>query len=99
MILEHAILRVRSGQSGEFERAMAKARSLIAAQPGFQSIEVRPSSDDPECYLLLVQWDRIESHRERFRQSDDYQQWRVLLHGFYDPMPNVNYFGPSIFDD
>lgn len=99
MILEHAILCVRPGQSGEFEQAMAKARPLIAAQPGFQSIEIRPSSDDPERYLLLVIWDRIESHRELFRQSDDYQQWRALLHAFYDPMPVINYYGPSIFYD
>ncbi len=99
MILEHAILCVRPGQSGDFERVMLKARVLIERQPGFQSIEVRPSSDGSERYLLLVQWDRIESHRERFRQSDDYQQWRGLLHEFYDPMPEVNYFGPSIFHD
>lgn len=99
MIVEHAILQVRPGQSAKFEAAMAKARSLIAAQSGFQSIEVRPSSDDPTRYLLLVQWDRIESHRERFRQSDDYQQWRILLHDFYNPMPVVNYYGPSIFHD
>jgi hypothetical protein len=48
---------------------------------------------------LLIKWDRIESHRERFRQSDDYQQWRILLHDFYDPMPVVNYYGRSIFHD
>ncbi|AMO70449.1 antibiotic biosynthesis monooxygenase family protein [Sphingorhabdus sp. M41] len=99
MIVEHAILQVRPGQSVEFERAMAKARPLIESQSGFQSIEVRPSTDDPDRYLLLVQWDRIESHREQFRQSGDYQQWRNLLHDFYDPMPVVNYYGSSIFHD
>tara|TARA_R110000824_G_scaffold64650_7_gene168893 strand:+ start:932 stop:1231 length:300 start_codon:yes stop_codon:yes gene_type:complete len=99
MIVEHAILQVRPGQSDKFELAMAKARPLIAAQPGFQSIEVRPSSDDPERYLLLVQWDGIESHRDGFRQSEVYQQWRILLHDFYDPMPVVNYYGSSIFHD
>tara|TARA_R110000824_G_scaffold4308_9_gene20727 strand:- start:6450 stop:6749 length:300 start_codon:yes stop_codon:yes gene_type:complete len=99
VILEHAILQVRPGQSESFEAAMAKARTLIQFQPGFHSIEVRPSSDDPERYLLLVQWDRIESHRERFRQSGAYQQWRILLHDFYDPMPVVNYYGRSIFHD
>ncbi|CAO1649645.1 antibiotic biosynthesis monooxygenase family protein [Parasphingorhabdus sp. NYA22] len=99
MILEHAILQVRPGQAENFEAAMAKARPLVARQPGFQSIEVRPSSDDPTRYLLLINWDRIESHRERFRQSDDYQQWRILLHDFYDPMPVVNYYGRSIFHD
>jgi heme-degrading monooxygenase HmoA len=99
VILEHAILEVRPGQSESFEAAMAKARPLVARQPGFKSIELRPSSDDPHRYLLLIKWDRIESHRERFRQSDDYQQWRILLHDFYDPMPVVNYYGRSIFHD
>ena len=99
MIVEHAILQVRPGQSGEFEAAMAKARPLVAEQPGFQSIEIRPSSDDPDRYLLLIKWDQIESHRDGFRQSAEYQQWRILLHDFYDPMPVVNYYGPSIFHD
>ncbi len=99
MIVEHAILHVRTEQSVAFETAMAKARSLIAGQPGFQSIEVRPSCDDPEIYLLLIEWDQIESHRDGFRQSAEYQHWHLLLHHFYEPMPSVNYFGPSIFHD
>ena len=96
MIVEHAILQVRPGQSAAFAAAMAKARPLVAVQPGFQSIELRPSSDDPGSYLLLIKWDRIESHRDGFRQSPEYQQWRALLHHFYDSMPVVNYYGPSI---
>jgi heme-degrading monooxygenase HmoA len=99
MIVEHAILQVRHGQGAAFEAAMAQARPLVAAQPGFQSIEVRKSDDDPELYLLLIIWDRIESHRDGFRRSPEYQQWRTLLHPFYDPMPVVHYYGRSIFDD
>jgi len=99
MIVEHAILQVRRGQSAVFAAAMAKARPLVAVQPGFQSIEVRPSSDEADRYLLLIVWDRIESHRDGFRQSAEYQQWRALLHPFYDPMPVVNYYGRCIFDD
>ncbi|MBQ0772327.1 MAG: antibiotic biosynthesis monooxygenase [Sphingomonadales bacterium] len=96
MIVEHAILQVRPGQSAAFEAAMVEARPLIAIQPGFRSIEVRKSDDDPEQYLLLVVWDNIESHRDGFRKSTEYQHWRALLHPFYDPMPVVNYYGRSI---
>ncbi|WP_373489724.1 antibiotic biosynthesis monooxygenase [Parasphingorhabdus sp.] len=99
MIVEHAVLRVRPGQAAAFETAMAKARPLVTVQQGFLSIEVRPSCDDPEIYLLLIGWDRIESHRDGFRQSPDYPHWRALLHHFYDPMPVVNYYGRSIFHD
>jgi heme-degrading monooxygenase HmoA len=99
MIVEHVLLQVRPGQAEAFEAAMAKARPLVTVQPGFQSIEVRPSCDDSELYLLLIEWDKIESHRDGFRRSAEYQQWCLLLHHFYDPMPFVNYYGPSIFHD
>jgi heme-degrading monooxygenase HmoA len=98
MILEHALLHVRPGEEQAFETAMRAARPLIAASPGFQAIEVRPAVDRPGLYLLLVTWTDIASHRDGFRRSDRYETWRNLLHGFYDPMPEITYFAGSIID-
>ena len=96
MILEHALLQVRIGQEAAFEAAMATAKPLIAASPGFQGMEVRPAVEKSGLYLLVVRWDSIAHHRKGFRTSDRYQDWRALLHGFYDPMPTVDYFGESL---
>jgi heme-degrading monooxygenase HmoA len=92
MIIEHALLQVRAGEETAFEAALAQAKPLIAASPGFQGIEVRPAAETPGLYLLLVRWDSIADHRDGFRKSDRYEQWRALLHRFYDPMPTVDYF-------
>jgi heme-degrading monooxygenase HmoA len=96
MIVEHAVLEVKPGRGAEFEAAMRGARALIAASPGFQSIEVRPAAETPDRYLLSVVWIDIAAHREGFRMSDRYAEWKRLLHGFYEPMPRVEYFGESI---
>lgn len=96
MILESAILNVRAGQSEAFEAAMAQARPLIAATPGFQGLEVRPCLERSGSYLLLVRWDKLEDHTEGFRKSDRYEKWRALLHHFYDPFPTVEHFTDSI---
>jgi heme-degrading monooxygenase HmoA len=93
MILEHALLQVRPGQEAAFEAALAKAKPIISVSPGFQGIEVRRGCEAPGLYLLIVHWDTIADHRDGFRKSDRYQQWRALLHPFYDPMPTVTYFG------
>lgn len=93
MILEHALLQVVPGQEAAFEAAMAEAKPLIAASPGFHGIEIHPPAEPPGPYLLLVRWESIAHHRDGFRTSDRYQQWRALLHRFYDPMPEVRYFG------
>ena len=96
MIIEHALLQVRSGEELAFEAAMAEAKPLIAAAPGFLGIVVRPSAEFAGTYLLLVRWQSIAHHRDGFRMSDRYQAWRDLLHRFYDPMPSVSYFGDPL---
>lgn len=92
MIIEHALLQVRAGDEAAFEAAMVQAKPLVAVSPGFQGIEVRPAVEKPGLYLLLVSWNSIADHREGFRKSDRYEQWRALLHPFYDPMPSIDYF-------
>jgi heme-degrading monooxygenase HmoA len=93
MIIEHALLQVRTGEEAAFEAAMAEAKPLIAASLGFLGIEVRRAVEQPGLYLLLVQWESIDAHRDGFRKSDRYGKWSGLLHRFYHPMPRVDYFG------
>ena len=96
MILEAVILTVRPGEDTAFSAALAKARPLIAASLGFRGIEVRPCLEQPRRYLLLVWWERLTDHTEGFRGSERYQEWKSLLHHFFDPFPIVEHFGPSI---
>ncbi len=92
MILEHAVLNVRPGQQAEFEAAYAVARPLIAGAGGCRSVRVERCLETPGRYLLLVEWDSLEDHTEGFRGSDAFQEWRRLLHHFYDPAPVVEHF-------
>jgi heme-degrading monooxygenase HmoA len=96
VILEVAILNVRPGQEDAFEAAMRVARPLIAATPGFEDIEVRRCIEQPSRYLLLVNWQTLESHTVGFRQSDRYQEWRKCLHHFYDPFPVVEHYQDGV---
>lgn len=92
MILEHALLPVRPGQEDDFDAAFAQARTIIASMPGFRSLTLSRCLEHPSTYLLLVAWDTLEDHTEGFRGSPEYQQWRQLLHHFYDPVPTVTHF-------
>jgi heme-degrading monooxygenase HmoA len=96
MILETALLNIRPGQEAAFAAAMAEAKPLILASRGFNSIELRPCIEQAGRYLLLVSWDSLEDHIEGFRGSENYRQWKALLHHFYDPFPVVEHFAESI---
>jgi heme-degrading monooxygenase HmoA len=92
MILEVAILDIRQGQSEQFEAAFEKAQLILAASGGYRRHELQRSADRDARYLLLVWWDSIESHTVGFRGSPQYQEWKRLLHHFYDPFPHVEHY-------
>lgn len=92
MILEHALLPVVPGREAEFEEAFGRAKAIISAMPGFGGLTLSRCLERPETYLLLVHWERLEDHTEGFRGSADYQDWRALLHHFYDPFPVVEHY-------
>lgn len=92
MVLEVAILDVKTGQNGEFEAAFQQAAPLIASIPGYVSHELQKCLEQPQRYILLVQWQTLEAHTIGFRQSAQYQEWKRLLHHFYDPFPTVEHY-------
>ncbi|MGY1729113.1 antibiotic biosynthesis monooxygenase family protein [Geodermatophilus sp. SYSU D01062] len=92
MVLEHALLPVRPGREDAFEAAFARARPIVEASPGFRFLRLSRCLERPGTYLLLVEWNRLEDHTEGFRGSAAYQEWKALLHSFYDPFPVVEHF-------
>jgi heme-degrading monooxygenase HmoA len=92
MILEVAILNVRQEQATEFEKAFAVAKNIIFLMPGYISHEIHRCIEVENKYLLLVRWQRLEDHTEGFRKSAEYQEWKRLLHHFYEPFPIVEHF-------
>ena len=92
MILEVAQLRIRAGQAEAFESAFREAQALISAMPGYISHELHRCLERPDEYVLLVRWETVEAHEIGFRRSPEYQEWKALLHHFYDPFPAVLHF-------
>jgi heme-degrading monooxygenase HmoA len=92
MILEVAILDVIPGREAEFETAFSQAQSIISSMKGYRGHELKHCVETPSRYILLVNWDKLEDHTKGFRQSDQYQEWKALLHHFYDPFPTVEHY-------
>jgi len=92
MILEAAILDVIPGREAEFESAFAQASSIIASMDGYIAHQLQHCMEAPNRYLLLVQWETLDAHTVGFRSSPEYQEWKKLLHHFYDPFPTVEHY-------
>tara|TARA_R100000908_G_C3706753_1_gene114995 strand:- start:520 stop:810 length:291 start_codon:yes stop_codon:yes gene_type:complete len=87
-----AILDVKPNQTEEFEAAFKEAQTIIMSMKGYQSHQLQRCLENSNRYILLVNWEKLEDHTIGFRGSEQYQQWRSLLHHFYDPFPTVEHF-------
>ncbi|MBD3880653.1 antibiotic biosynthesis monooxygenase [Phormidium tenue FACHB-886] len=92
MILEVAILNIKPGSSAEFEANFQTASPLIASIPGYIAHQLQRCLETADRYILLVQWQQLQDHTIGFRQSAAYQEWRSLLHHFYEPFPTVEHY-------
>ncbi len=92
MILEVAVLNVIPGLEDDFLEAFSKAKGIISSMAGFISLQLKKCIEHNSQFILLVEWEKLTDHTEGFRQSKEYQQWKALLHHFYDPFPTVEHY-------
>jgi heme-degrading monooxygenase HmoA len=92
VILEVAILNVRPGMTAAFEAAFREASLIISAMPGYVSHQLQRCIEAPSRYVLLVNWQTLGAHTVGFRGSPEYQDWKRMLHHFYDPFPTVEHY-------
>jgi heme-degrading monooxygenase HmoA len=96
MILEVAILNVIRDQKAAFEAAFHRAAPILTNATGYISHELRRCLEHTNQYILLVKWQTLEDHTIGFRGSPEYQEWKALLHHFYDPFPTVEHYSTPL---
>ena len=92
MILESVILFVKPNQAAEFENNFRLASAIICKMNGYIEHELQKCIEVENKYLLLIKWESLEDHTIGFRNSAEYQEWKKLLHHFYEPFPIVEHF-------
>jgi heme-degrading monooxygenase HmoA len=92
MILEVAILNVIPGQEDEFLKAFSQAQGIISKMAGYHSHQLKICIEHTSQFILLVEWEKLTDHIVGFRASKKYQEWKTLLHHFYDPFPTVEHY-------
>ena len=95
MVLEVAVLQIKEGLSGQFEQAFARAEKIISSMKGYISHEILKCVGKEDQFILLVRWETLEDHEVGFRKSPEYQEWKKLLHHFYNPFPVVEHYSKS----
>ena len=92
MILEVAVLDVKNGLEIDFEKDFTLASQYISAAIGYKRHSLQKCMERSSRYILLVNWENLESHEVGFRKSTENEKWKALLHKYYVPFPTVEHY-------
>jgi heme-degrading monooxygenase HmoA len=91
MIFEMAQIEIKPGMESAFEHGVAQATPLFQRARGCHGLQLLKSIEQPSRYTLMVTWETLEDHTVHFRESQDFQEWRRLVGGFFAGPPQVGY--------
>lgn len=92
MILEAIVLQIKPNQNQAFEHNFKQASEIINKAKGYIAHELHHCLENPNQYILLIKWKTYDNHMVDFRNSADFEEWRKLLHDFYEPKPQVFHY-------
>ncbi len=91
MIREIAGYEVLPGTETAFEAAALNSLSLIERSPGCLHAELHRRVEEPQQYLLLVDWATTEHHTQLFRGSEQFTRWREAIGQYLAGPPKVGH--------
>jgi len=92
MVLEVALINVTRGREADFAAAYAEARKTLVTTPGCRSVRMTRGIESPSKFVLLVEWDSVDSHEQNFRATERFRTWRGLIGPYFDGPPVVEHF-------
>lgn len=97
MILEAIVLNIKPDQNLAYEQNFKQASEILKRAKGYISHELHHCMENNQQYLLLIRWETYDNHMVDFRNSEDFLEWRKLLHDFYEPKPTVFHYNTIEF--
>lgn len=92
MVLEIAQYTAQPGKADDFQAGLRKGLEIIRKAKGCLSATPRRQIEDPDKFVVTIEWETLEDHTVGFRGSPQFAEYRSHLAGLYiDPIVALHY--------
>jgi heme-degrading monooxygenase HmoA len=92
MVVEIALLKAKKGAGDSLRDGLRTAQAVIARAAGYRRSEFHRGIEEPDTFLLRIEWDFLEAHMRDFRQGPLLAEWRGHFVAFLDGPPSVTHY-------
>lgn len=83
MVLEIAQYTAQPGKAEEFQAGLLRGIEIIRQAKGCVSASPRRQIEDPEKFIVMIEWETLEDHTVGFRGSPQFLEYRSHLAGLF----------------
>jgi heme-degrading monooxygenase HmoA len=91
-VVEIALLKARPETADALRIGLATARAMIARAPGYLGSAFYQGVEDPQSFILRVEWESLEAHVQGFRASPLLAEWRSHFFHLLAETPTVTHY-------
>lgn len=98
MVVEYIRYKVAAADAKQFERDYAAAGNLLASSPHCLRYELSRCVEEPEMYVVRIEWDSLEGHMQGFRRSDVFQSFFAQVRAYVNHIQEMRHYAPVSAD-
>jgi heme-degrading monooxygenase HmoA len=92
MVVEYIRYRVPAERHREFEDAYAQARLALEDSSHCLGYEVAHGIEEPDNYVVRIEWDSVDGHEQGFRQSPGFGPFFAAVKPFFEQIEEMRHY-------
>ena len=92
MIIEYIRYRIPGHEQTDFLNSYAQASKALEASATCIGYELTHCEEDPDRFILRIQWTSTEDHLKKFRSSAEFQEFFPLVKPYLDNIEEMQHY-------
>jgi quinol monooxygenase YgiN len=92
MIAEYTRYKIDEQRRSAFEKAYKKAGESLEASTHCLAYELSHCTEDPDHYILRIEWDSEDGHLKGFRTSPEFKSFFALVQPYVKDIEEMRHY-------
>ena len=92
MIVEYIRYTVPVEQGEDFGRAYASAAAVLDADEHCLGYEVARGHEEPEHWVVRIEWDSLEGHEQGFRKAPHFARFFAAVRPYFSAITEMKHY-------
>jgi quinol monooxygenase YgiN len=92
MVVEYIRYVVPGDRAAELQEAYRRASEVLDADPHCLGYEVARGVEEPEHFVVRIEWDSVEGHEQGFRSSSRFGEFFAAVKPFFNQIEEMKHY-------